>query len=238
MNKIKRKTSPPTTPNRSRKVRLPPYRMPPSPLLRISPTAWAKLLYLRDRGQTEVGGFGIRGGDDLLYVEDVQLVEQVCTFAGVVFDDASVADFFDRQVDRGLRPAQFARIWVHTHPGDCPQPSGTDEETFARAFGKADWSVMFILAQGGQAYARLQLNVGPGASIEIPVEIDYSQPFSGSDPDAWEKEYLANVRIAPDDLTFGLETNQPGDLSGDRWLDDWSEYTDEDLTGQVERLTP
>ena len=27
--------------------------------LRFSPTAWAKLLYLRDFGRTEVGGFGI-----------------------------------------------------------------------------------------------------------------------------------------------------------------------------------
>ena len=31
-----------------------------SPTLWFSPTAWAKLLYLRDLGDTEVGGFGIR----------------------------------------------------------------------------------------------------------------------------------------------------------------------------------
>src|SRR4051812_35743192 len=38
--------------------------------LRFSPTAWAKLLFLRDIGDTEVGGFGITPADDLLFVED------------------------------------------------------------------------------------------------------------------------------------------------------------------------
>ncbi len=32
------------------------------PRLRFSPTAWAKLLFVRDRGPTEVGGFGITVG--------------------------------------------------------------------------------------------------------------------------------------------------------------------------------
>ena len=48
-----------------------PDRMPEPPSLRFSPTAWAKLLYLRDLGDTEVGGFGISAADDLLYVEDI-----------------------------------------------------------------------------------------------------------------------------------------------------------------------
>ena len=70
-----------------------------SPALRFSPTAWAKLLFLRDYGGTEVGGFGIAAKGDLLFVEDIQLVEQECSWAHVAFDDDSVADFFDQQVD-------------------------------------------------------------------------------------------------------------------------------------------
>src|SRR5262245_50863551 len=35
--------------------------------LRFSPTAWAKLLFLRDLGDSEIGGFGITPSDDLLY---------------------------------------------------------------------------------------------------------------------------------------------------------------------------
>ena len=105
--------------------------------LRFSPLAWARLLYLRDYGDTEVGGFGIAASDDLLFVEDVQLVRQVCSWAHVAFDDESVADFFDAQVDSGRQPQQFGRLWVHTHPGDCPLPSMTDEDTFDRVFGSS-----------------------------------------------------------------------------------------------------
>ena len=39
---------------------------PPPRTLRFSPYAWAKLLYLRDAGDTEIGGFAITSPDDLL----------------------------------------------------------------------------------------------------------------------------------------------------------------------------
>ena len=48
--------------------------------LRFSPTAWVKLLFLRDAGESEVGGFGITASDDLLFIKDVQLVGQVSLF--------------------------------------------------------------------------------------------------------------------------------------------------------------
>ena len=165
--------------------------------LRLSPTAWAKLLYLRDVGETEIGGFGITPADDLLYVEDIGLVKQLCTWVHVEFDDQSVADFFDSQVDAGRRPEQFGRIWIHTHPGSSPQPSGTDEATFARVFGGAHWALMFILARGGESYARLRFNVGPGGEVLLPVEVDYSRPFAGSDSATWQAEYEANVGMPP-----------------------------------------
>jgi len=162
-------------------------------MLRFSATAFAKLLYLRDYGGTEVGGFGISAEEDLLLITDVRLVKQVCTPTTVEFDDESVADFFDEQVDRSLKPDRFARVWIHTHPGDSPQPSSTDEQTFARVFGHAQWAVMFILACGGQSYARLRFGVGPGGAMEIPSEVDFQTPFAGSDHDSWQAEYQANV---------------------------------------------
>ncbi len=164
-----------------------------SPILRFSPTAWAKLLFLRDYGDTEVGGFGIASTAELLFVEDVALVRQICTGVSVEFCDESVADFFDRQVDAGRTVQQFARIWLHTHPGNSPQPSLIDDETFMRVFGRSQWAVMFILAQGGESYARLQFNVGPGGGITIPVAVDYSQPFTGSNHAGWAKEFVENV---------------------------------------------
>jgi len=187
------------------------------------------LLFLRDYGDTEVGGFGIATANDLLFVEDLQLVKQVCSWAHVAFDDGSVADLFDSQVDAGRRPEQFGRIWVHTHPGDCPNPSLTDEETFDRVFGSSHWAVMFILARGGQSYARLRFNVGPFADFEIPVEVDYVRHFNGSDPDAWEREYLVNVQpqspvrrpIAERESILGLQFDEE---PTDEWYGGWLDY--------------
>ena len=173
------------------------------PTLRFGPTAWSKLLYLRDRGETEVGGFGLSSADDLLYVEDVRLVQQETTSVTVAFDDESVAQLFDEQVDQGRRIEQCGRIWVHTHPGHSVDPSSTDEETFARCFGSTDWAVMFILACGGQTYARLRFNVGPGGSLLIPVLVDYSREFLASDYWAWEAEYRANVQSLDLDVIRG-----------------------------------
>jgi proteasome lid subunit RPN8/RPN11 len=146
-------------------------------------------LFLRDAGPTEIGGFGISAPDDLLLVEDIRLVRQECSSVHVAFDDASVADFFDHEVDAGRQPQEFARLWIHTHPGNSAQPSSTDKATFARVFGSADWALMFILARGGQTYARLRFNAGPGGELLLPVDVDYSQPFAGS-------EYLSSTACA------------------------------------------
>ncbi len=169
----------------------------PRPSLRFNAFAWAKLVYLRDRGETEIGGFGLSAEDDPLAVIDVLTVKQRCTPVTVAFDDAAVADLFDDLVDQGIRPERFARIWLHTHPGDCPLPSSKDEETFQRVFGRTDWSVMGILASGGASYARLSFHTGPGGALAIPVRVDYGQPFDAADWEAWEQEYVDHVVAAP-----------------------------------------
>ena len=158
-------TAPPAKPQQkqSPKQSRPPRRLMmqrSSPVLRFSPTAWAKLLYFRDRQETEVGGFAVTAPGHLLRVEEFVTVKQDVTIASVAFDDQAVSDFFEAQVDAGRKPEQFGRIWLHTHPGNSPVPSGTDEETFARVFGSCQWAIMFILASGGKSYARLRFNVG------------------------------------------------------------------------------
>jgi hypothetical protein len=167
----------------------------PAPPLRLTPYAWAKLLFLRDAGPTEIGGFGISAASNLLLVEDFCLVKQCCSVATVRFDDESVADFFDEQVDQGLAPERFGRVWVHTHPGSSPLPSVTDEETFARCFGGTDWSLMLILACGGKTYARLRFGVGPKASLILPIEIDFGAAGPPMDHATWEQEYRDNVSL-------------------------------------------
>lgn len=211
-----------------------------TPTLRFSPTAWAKLLYLRDVGDTEIGGFGISAKDDLLFVEDVELVEQSCTWVRVAFDDDAVADYFDRQTDAGHRPEGFGRIWVHTHPGRSAEPSGVDEATFSRVFGRCDWAILFIVAKEGEVYARLRYNVGPGSDIKLRVEIDYSRPFAGSSEVKWREDYLAQVRVPPPEPPRGVTTvgystaADERDLNDDWWRDSWGDYADFDGTSHKE----
>lgn len=181
-----------------RKTNRKPKDTPHDAILRFTPYTWAKLQWFCHHGgpdqQTEIGGFAICPADDLLLVEDFITVNQQASVVSISFDDDAVADFFDRQVDLGRKPEQFARIWCHTHPGDSPEPSGTDEETFARVFGGCEWAVMFILAQGGETYARLRFNVGPGGECLIPVELACDAEFPASDFPAWEAEHRANIR--------------------------------------------
>lgn len=140
-----------------------------------------------------MGGFGVTPADDLLYVQEFVTVQQQVSCISVDLDDDAVADFFENQVDLGRRPEQFARLWVHTHPGDSPQPSGVDETTFERVFGECDWAVMFIIAQNSGTYARMSLNIGPGGQVLIPTEVDFSKPFQGCSHGQWDQEYDTNV---------------------------------------------
>jgi proteasome lid subunit RPN8/RPN11 len=202
--------------------------------LRFNPAAWAKLAYFRDKTENEVGGFAITEVDDLLNVQEFITVKQEVTSISVKFDDIAVADFFETQVDLGRKPEQFARIWLHTHPGDSPEPSGQDETTFARVFGKCNWALMFILAENNKTYAKLSFNVGPKGEIIIPVEVDYSQNFGPSDHKLWDEEYQANVSHAAWLSDFDLFT---GETTGSREFPAIGGRS-YDFIGELEKLDP
>lgn len=154
--------------------------------LMFSPLAWLKLQFLCHLGPTEVGAFAISATENPLYVTHILTVKQVTSATTVAFDDSAVADYFDFCVDQGLKPAQFGRCWVHTHPGSSALPSGTDEETFRRVFGSSDWAIMAILSRTGRTYARLQINTGPGARTILRCQVDWK---------AWPRE-LAESTLA------------------------------------------
>jgi len=212
------------------------------PSLRFSPTAWAKLVFLRDITDNEVGGLGITKADDLLFVTDFALVKQKVTAVSVSFDDDAVADFFEDQVDVGKKPEQFARIWLHTHPGNSTEPSITDEETFIRVFGNCDWSIMCIVAQEGNTYARLRFNAGPGGEVKIPVCIDYNYEFDASDFEVWQQQYLTNV---VEDNTFTLSVNSKKnnktediDVFGSDGFESFGCLTGQDLLYEIDAMGP
>lgn len=167
--------------------------------LRLSPYVWAKMMYIRDIGNTEVGFMGVSASSesaDLLTMVDIVMPKQRASSCFVKFDDDSIADYFMDMCDQGLEPSESMRIWIHTHPGNSPSPSTVDEETFQRVFGNCSWSVMLIVARDDSIYAKLQLKLGenqPNGFIEIPVEVDYDIPFMGANKKAWKKEYTENL---------------------------------------------
>lgn len=212
-----------------------------SPSLRFSPPAWAKLVFMRDRTDNEVGGFGITKPDDLLFVTDFVLVRQKVTMASVSFEDSSVADFFEQQVELKRKPEQFARIWLHTHPGDLPHPSMTDEKTFDRVFGSCDWAVMFILAQDGSSYARLHFKAGPGGDLKLPVYIDYGCEFDAADFKGWTEQYKANVIqdvFIPPAKEPSVKPKDQVDIFGGTESAPASGFTSEDLLTEIDLMDP
>jgi hypothetical protein len=204
--------------------------------LYFAPLAWLKLQWFCHAGNTEVGGFGISSVHNPLYIEEFVTLPQQTTAVTVAFDDAAVADYFDRCVDRGLIPRSFARLWLHTHPGESPLPSRTDEETFARRFGSCDWSVMAILSRTGETYARLAFSAGPGAQMELPVSVHWPDlpetlstvPNLDKLVADWVDEYATNIFYLP--LVQASPSTRANDTppTASRWwdLEPWNEASD------------
>lgn len=194
--------------------------------LKFTAYAWAKLLWMQDRGKTEVAGYGITATEDPLLITDFALVKQECTVVSFDFDEDGVADHTDKMLDAGLSPWAFSNILIHTHPGNCPNPSQTDENTFERVFTRPDWAIMLIVAEDGSIYCRLKLNVGPGSVQMLEVEVDYLHSFIGSDYEAWDAEYKTNVKVkelkylipAANTETNLLSVEHYDDLAGENWI--------------------
>ena len=207
------------------------------PTLRFTPYAWAKLIYLRDYGPTEVGGFGVSHERDITLIEDVRLVEQECTAAHVEFEGESMLDLAEEMRASGVPTERFYRVWIHTHPGSSATPSGTDWNTFAEIYGKAPWAVMFILARGGQTTTHLRFG---GGCTSIKTMVDMDADFPASDKEAWAAEYAKFVterkRVAivspPTDSKKNSTVDTPRRYvkesadGSEHWWDDpkWDEY--------------
>lgn len=197
--------------------------------IQFTPYAWAKLLYMRDKGPTEVAGYGITATDDPLLVTDFVLVKQECTVVTFDLDANDSVEHMETMMDKGLMPWQYANILIHTHPGDSPSPSGTDENNFNKSFSHPNWAVMFIIAEGGECYCRLKINVGPGSIRELDVCVDWSQDFEGTNKEDWATEYSSNVKeIASPFLMTGLEGTHSTKANSFQSSDKQTDFTDID----------
>jgi len=161
--------------------------------VRFTPTAWAKLVYMRDAGDTEISAFGLAETDDPLLITDLVLPKQECTGGSTEIEGESILEYMDTCASLGMEPDHYLRIWLHTHPGNCARPSATDEETFGSIFGSAPWAIMVIVANGGDEYCHCQYGQGIGGRIETTLEIDFFSQFSAPNREAWKTEYDARV---------------------------------------------
>jgi hypothetical protein len=162
--------------------------------LKFTAYAYAKLLYIRDRGNTEVAGYCVTATEDPLLVTDFILIKQQCTSATFDLDPEDGVEYMERMMDAGLPPWAFSNILCHTHPPGCsPHPSDTDEINFKKAFSHPNWAIMLIIAENSAAYCRLKINIGPGIIRELQIAIDWSIPFEKSDMESWKIEYESKV---------------------------------------------
>ena len=105
---------------------------------------------------------------------------------------------------------------------------------------------MFILARGGETYARLSFHVGPGGSLLIPVSVDYSRPFAASDHAAWTEEYYANVVIDDSSTLAAFDSASTWESSvlgrsepdEDDWFFDWEDVLTDARRPHVKKEEP
>lgn len=179
---------------------------------------YLKLIWMRDRGGTEVGGYAVTKPEDPLHVVDFYLVNQECNSAFCKFDDLGVADYIADmamgiKTGRPVLPDNSCAIWVHTHPGSSASPSGTDYQTFqSPAFNGRPWAVMFIIARQGEVSSRLRYNVGPLKDMPAVPVVDMNSWNPSRDllkcailHKEWEVEYKQLVHANPGVRVHGHE---------------------------------
>lgn len=122
------------------------------------PLAWLELKWFLLHKPVEVSCMGIAEiPEHPLYVTRLAWLPQNNSAGFVEFHDGAFSTHFNDCLDRGLQPYQATRIWIHTHPGGSPHPSGRDEQQLKDLMALNDWTVMFIMARTGATYCRLRM---------------------------------------------------------------------------------
>jgi hypothetical protein len=159
--------------------------------------AWAHWHWLCQHADIEVTARGETSVDAPLYVERLHVPLQQGTTVHTYPCPKDIDRIRSAQLPH--KPAWlFDRIWLHTHPGNSATPSSTDEETLQAAFGTCPYSVMAILAKGGQRSCRLTFAAAGGSSKEIAIAVDQEtilefMPRAAELYQQWLEEFNAKV---------------------------------------------
>lgn len=128
---------------------------------------------------------GISSPDDPLFITDFVFLPQECTSVNTDFDTDAQNEWVQDQMEAGLNPESFARVWAHTHPGQSASPSSTDWDTFEEAMGSMPWGIMLILGTSNEFVCVFRVQ---DQMMNLTVEIEPT-----SIPDEWTAE-LDNIK--------------------------------------------
>jgi len=215
-----------------------PYK---SPILHFTSEAWNHLLWLRDRGDTEVSAFGyLEDQKDNLVVESLIIPKQECSSATTEMDDESLSELGEAMTKKRVVPWRYTRVWIHTHPGESPTPSSKDWETFREIFGRSNWAIMFVLAKGGQTHCQMVLRSDRWELYQtIPCKV--LTPVGRE----WEEEYRAKIETKTYGIPMGYGSYQlpahyqdkDSDIDDPESFPDWSESQNPETSDVIEDET-
>jgi len=155
----------------------------------FSPAAYQKVLYFLKKN-VEVGGFCITDGN---IVTDFVVLKQESSSATFEFDKEGMEEYLNEMIKAGYSPNECFRVYLHTHPGNCPKPSGTDWDQFKELSEKYPWFAMLIIAKDHSKYGYIKLNQGPGVECEIDWDVDWEIPCEVVDFDELEATFKEKV---------------------------------------------
>lgn len=169
--------------------------------LLFTPYSWAKYEFMCHAVDTEACGLGIAGDPEHeMLITDIIIPRQKVTSSTCEMDMEHIHQLLpklcDPDLENPLSPAQFMRIWLHTHPCGICRPSSVDERTFAEVYDGFEWALMVILSKGGEFYSRFRgyLKNDRPVAWEIPHEVTFRYPFEKPDTDQWAEEMRNNLR--------------------------------------------
>lgn len=150
----------------------------------IDQQAYDKLVWFRDNKDTEVGAMAITYPEDPMRIKDFCFLPQECSACYTEFDKEAQSNWCEDQMEAGLNPDNFLRIWAHTHPGQSATPSSTDWETFEEAMSEMPWGLMLILSTDNRFVCVFRMK---SQMLNLNVEL-VPNPV----PEAWSEE-IKNV---------------------------------------------
>lgn len=160
--------------------------------IRISPHAYQKVAFFT-RKDVEVGGFAITSPEDPSLILDFVVLPQTSSSCEFDFSPDGMQNYLNEMVDAGISPNNCFRMYIHTHPGNSPQPSSVDNEQFDKLMQDYPWFGMIIFAKDLSTYARVKMTQGCGLEAELDLEIDWDVPCEPVDFNELDKIFDEKV---------------------------------------------